>query len=113
MAVVGNFQKTYILVELKELIRNIEVIYKSKDSFSDPGYEQKIKTYCSSVDGTYGNFSSVKEATDACSKDNCCSGVYQEGCGEEDKSIKLCKPKPISTTTENNCVYQKVNNSPG
>ena len=90
----------------------IEKIYKCIHNFSDPAYDQ-IKSYCSSVDGTYGDYSSVVEATDACSKDSCCSGVYQEGCGDEDKSIKLCKSKLFPDTSYNNCVYKKVNYSPG
>ena len=68
------------------------------------------------INDAYGSYATIEEAQNACTRDNNCKGIYDNGCDdgagfEEGFGISLCPIKaPYSTymNLENSCIYRKV-----
>ena len=66
--------------------------------------------------GKYGSYATIEEAQNACTRDNYCAGVYDNGCDagagfEEGVGISLCKVGASYSTSmnlESSCFYKKI-----
>ena len=77
-----------------------------KLTITDSKYSKLTNYYCYSRE-TYENFQSVEDAKIACSKDSCCTAVYDESCDGK-KNIKLCKSKSFPRASLGSCIHKLV-----
>ena len=73
---------------------------------SDELYTKLDKKYCSNW--SYGSFSTIPSAKDACSADSNCQGVYDKKCdGKAD--IELCQKGDtyVDSPDFGSCIFQK------
>lgn len=55
----------------------------------------------------YGSYATIEAALNACTGDNKCQGVYDQGCEAEADDIYLCPTTATYTTSYSSCIYQK------
>ena len=73
---------------------------------SDELYTKLDKKYCSNW--SYGSFSTIQSAKDACSADSNCQGVYDQRCDADPYNIYLCPYSvKLYSSSMRSCVFQK------
>ena len=69
--------------------------------------------YCNSdQDPRYGNFTTFKEASDACGNNESCKMIMDRGC-DENGPFELCKSTSLCVSNEGTCSYKKLVNGQG
>ena len=57
-------------------------------------------------ENSYGNYSTMRDALEACERDNFCQMVYNENC--DDKYFTLCnKLEQTAKAEEKSCIFKK------
>ena len=75
-------------------------------SFSVYGYKNISKKHCNN---SYGQFSHIEHAKQACNNDGTCGSVYDKGCGST-KRFQLCPNTEdvFKDSLLNDCIHYKV-----
>ena len=76
--------------------------------YTDVIYAKLRSKHCS--DDKYGSYTTIEAAQNACTRDNNCQGVYDEGCDALAglDGIFLCPKNAPYRTSGSSCIYQKV-----